>query len=133
MSDVKDSARTLMACAEELNGLSSGMLTVEKELAQIEVEMTVWVEDQQVAMWDRAQNEDGYKLPPEAVRLAIAHRTFEAEKYQRYLTLRAARNRAKQRITDLREIVAAHRSIVSAAKTELEATEGPQPAWSGSS
>ena len=131
MSDVKDSARTLMACAEELNGLSGGLLTVEKELAQIEIDMTVWVEDQQAAMWERAQTEDDYKLPPEAIRLAIAHRTFDPEKYQRYLTLRAARNRAKQRIGDLREVVAAHRSIVSAAKTELEASEGPQPAWSG--
>lgn len=129
--DFKEAGRALHACAEELNGLSNGLMTVEKTLAEIEIEMTVWVEDQQAAMWERAQTEDDYKLPPEAIRLAIAHRTFDPEKYQRYLTLRAARNRAKQRITDLREVVAAHRSIVAAARTELDASSGPQPAWSG--
>lgn len=125
-----DSARTLMSCSEELNGLSNGLLTVEKELASLELELTVWVEDWEAAAWERSQTEGDFKLPPERIRLALAHRSFPPEKYQRYLTLRAARNRAKQRIADLREVVAAHRSIVSAAKTELEASEGPQPAWS---
>jgi hypothetical protein len=48
-----------------------------------------------------------------------------------YRALLRRRQKAKQRLTDLREIVAAQRSIVSAAKTEMEASEGPQPAWSG--
>jgi hypothetical protein len=131
VTEVMQSAQTLMRCAEELNGLSTGLLRVEQTLASLELELTVWVEDQQAAMWERAQTDEDYKLPPEAVRLAIAHRTFDQDKYHRFLTLKAARSRAKQRISDLREIVAAHRSIVSAAKTELEASEGPQPAWSG--
>jgi hypothetical protein len=66
------------------------------------------------------------------VREALAHRAMDKQLYARYRACKRARTRAKQRLTDLREIVAAQRSIVSAAKSEQEASEGPQPAWSGS-
>lgn len=125
-----ESAEALMAAARELDELSKDLLRVEKELAALEVGLTQWEEDTHASMWEKHM-EDGEKLPSESIRLALAHRSYDAVGYQRYLTLKAARNRAEHRIRDLREIVAAHRSIVSAAKTELEATEGPQPAWSG--
>lgn len=125
-----ESAQALMDAANELDGLSKELLGVERQLAQIEVDLTQWEEDTHASMWTKHMD-DGDKLPAEAIRLALAHRSFDQVRYQRYLTLKAARNRAKARINDLREIVAAHRSIVSAAKTEMEATEGPQPAWSG--
>jgi len=53
----------------------------------------------------------------------------DADLSLRYRGLIRRRQKAKQRLNDLREIVAAQRSIVSAAKTEMEATEGPQPQW----
>jgi hypothetical protein len=123
-----ESAETLIRCARELDDLSRSLLTIEKELAALEVRMTVWEEDTHAAMWQKHM-EDGDKLPPETIRIALAHQSFPAVDRQRLLTLKAARGRAKARISDLREIVAAHRSIVSAEKAELEASEGPQPAW----
>lgn len=122
-----ESANALMAAARDLDELSRFLLKVEQELAPIEVELHEWEEATHASAWELHMG--GEKLPSEAVRLAMAHRSFDREKYQRYLTLKAQRARGKQRIADLREIVAAHRSIVSAEKTELEATEGPQPMW----
>lgn len=126
-----ESAQALMNAAAELDKLSKFLLAVEMDLADLEVEISEWEEATHTSLWEKHMD-DGDKLPAEAIRLALAHQTFDREKYRRYLTLKAQRSRGKARISDLREIVAAHRSIVSAAKTELEATEGPQPAWSGS-
>ena len=123
-----ESAEALMDAARELDDLSKKLLGTESELAVVETKLRDWEELTQASMWDSHAN-DGDKLPPEAIRLAIAHRSFDRDEYRKYLVLKARRNRDKQRIADLREIVAAHRSIVSAAKTELEATEGPQPQW----
>ena len=127
-----ESANALMAAARELDELSKGLLKVEQELAPIEVELHEWEEATHASAWELHVGDDAMKLPSEAIRLAQAHRSFDRVKYQRFLTLKAQRARGKQRIADLREIVAAHRSIVSAEKTELEATEGPQPAWTPS-
>ena len=129
MSDVTDASRTLLQKARELDDLSKRLDEIEIELGPLEAELTEWVEDYQAECW-RAHVEDEAKLPSEAIRLSIANRSFDREKYQRILVLRAGRSRRRRRISDLKEIVDAQRSIVSALKTELEASEGPQPAWS---
>lgn len=130
MTDIAEASRALMDAAKELDGLSRKLVEIERELAPIELDLTAFVEDFKVALWQK-HVDDGEKHPPEETRNALAHRAFETDRYHRALALRAARARAKGRLSDLREIVAAQRSIVSAAKTELEATEGPQPQWSG--
>lgn len=123
-----ESAQILMDNARELDKLSRHLLKVEQDLADLEIEISEWEEATHTSLWEKHMD-DGEKLPAEAIRLALAHQTFDREKYRRYLTLKAQRARGKARISDLREIVAAHRSLVSAAKTELEASEGPQPQW----
>jgi hypothetical protein len=131
MSDIVEASRRLMAAADELDDLSKKLVEIERRLAPIELALTEFVEDFKVALWTK-HIDDGEKHPPEETRAALAHRAFDRDRYHEALALRSARARAKGRLSDLREIVAAQRSIVSAAKTELEASEGPQPQWSGS-
>lgn len=130
MTDIALAARVLMDAAEELDRVSKTLVEVERDLAPMEAELTVHVEDFIVGLW-QAHIDRGEKHPPEETRKALAHRAFDRDRYHAILAMRASRGRAKGRLSDLREIVAAQRSIVSAAKTELEATEGPQPQWSG--
>jgi hypothetical protein len=131
MSDVIDASRTLLQTARELDELSKRLLKDELELEQLEIDVAEHVENYHAACWQEHVDSGGdIKLPSEAIRTALAHRSFDRDRYRRYLALRAGRTRRKQRIGDLKEIVAAQRSIVSALKTELEASEGPQPQWS---
>lgn len=130
MTDITLAARVLMDAADELDRVSKKLMEIEDELAPLEAELVEHVENFMVALWtDHIEREA--KHPPEKTRDALAHRAFNRDRYYQILTLRASRGRQKARLSDLREIVAAQRSIVSAAKTELEATEGPQPQWSG--
>jgi predicted translin family RNA/ssDNA-binding protein len=112
MSDVIDASRTLLLKARELDDLSKKLDEIEIALGPLEAELTEWVEDFHAGCWT-AHIEQEAKLPSESIRLSLAHRR-------------------KRRISDLKEIVDAQRSIVSALKTEMEASEGPQPAWSPS-
>lgn len=126
-----ESARILMDTAAELDALSKELVQTEVVLADLEDAYQDFIEGYEAALWEDSLEEDGPKFPPERVRLALAHKAIDRGAYNRYRIAKRARVRSKQRLSDLREIVAAHRSIVSAAKTELEATEGPQPSWSG--
>jgi hypothetical protein len=130
MTDIATASRVLMDAADELNRVSLRLVDVERDLSPLEAELTEFVEDFIVGLW-AAHIDRGEKHPPEKTREALAHRAFDRDSYHKILTLRASRGRAKARLSDLREVVAAQRSIVSAAKTEVEATEGPQPQWSG--
>jgi hypothetical protein len=129
MSDIADASRTLMVKARELDDLSNHLTGVEKELGPLEAQLTLHEEGFEAACWDRHVKDDE-KLPPQKTREALARRAFDSDRYSRILALRAARTLCKRRIGDLKEIVDAQRSIVSALKLELEASEGPQPQWS---
>ena len=130
MTDIATAARVLIASADELNTVSLRLIEIEEELAPLEAVLQQHIEDFVVGLWTD-HIDRGEKHPPEKTREALAHRAFDRDRYHTILTLRASRGRQKARLSDLREIVAAQRSIVSAAKTEMEATEGPQPQWSG--
>jgi hypothetical protein len=130
MTDIGTAARVLMDAADELNRVSLRLVEVEEALAPLEADLLQHIEDFTVGLWT-GHVDRGEKHPPQETRSALAHRAFDRDRYHKILTLRAARVRHKARLHDLREVVAAQRSIVSAAKTEIEATEGPQPQWSG--
>ena len=132
MSDLIDSSRRLIAATTELDQISKALIEVEKEIEWQEPQIEDAIEEYLVALADQCEDEDK-RLPPEDVRKARAGRSVNAELRMNYRRNIAVRRRCKSRLADLREIVAAHRSIVSAAKEELSATAGPQPAWSGSS
>jgi septal ring factor EnvC (AmiA/AmiB activator) len=132
MTDIATAMRVLMDSADELDRISKQLVETEGQLAPLEADLTTFVQDFTVALW-LAHIDREEKHPPEKTREALAHRAFNRDKYHQILTLRASRGRSKARLSDLREIVAAQRSIVSAAKTEIDALEsGPQPQWSGS-
>lgn len=128
---VIESAQKLMDAVEQLDAISKELVATEIVLEELEDEYDDYIENFEAVLWEESLEEDGPKFPAERVRLALAHRKIDKGMYARYRSARRARTRAKQRLSDLREVVAAHRSIVSAAKTELEASEGPQPSWSG--
>lgn len=129
MSDIVHASGRLIDAAKELDQVSKDLAIVEENLEPLEIQFTQHVEDFIAGLWD-AHIEHGDKHPPLETREALAHRMFERDRYRYLLSLRASRRRLKSRLSDLREIVAAQRSIVSAAKTELEATEGPKPQFS---
>jgi chromosome segregation ATPase len=130
VSDLIDSSLALMAAARELDQISKALVQTEKGIEVLEPLVEDFIESFIAGLWEDAQ-EEGARMPPEDVRKALAWKALDADLKAKYRAHLATRRRAKSRLSDLREIVAAHRSIVSAAKTELEASEGPQPAWTG--
>lgn len=126
-----ESATELMRKVGELDGLSKKLYDeIAPLLAQVEFEFEWHVIDFKTALAEEyAESEK--RMPAEDVRTAMAVKAYGRDGYRTLLAARSQRARTKARLSDLQEVVAAHRSIVSAAKTELEATEGPQPAWTG--
>jgi hypothetical protein len=121
---IQEAAARLIAAAEELDRVSKELVRTEFALEQVESEVEDFSEAFVANLWDEHIEREA-KFPPEPVREALAHRAMDKQLYARYRACKRARTRAKQRLTDLREIVAA--------QTEIEATESaPQPAWSGS-
>ena len=125
-----ESAEELLKKVRELDELSKQLNAVMETLGRIEFQFEWHVVDYKTALaQEYAESEK--RLPAEDIRTAMAVRAFGRDAYRDLLSARSQRARIKARLTDLNEIVAAHRSIVSAAKIELEASEGPQPQWSG--
>lgn len=128
---IQEASARLIEAAEELDKRSKELVAIERDLEIAEPMFEDSVETFIADLWDECVR-DEKKFPPQDVRNALAVKAMDQALRLNYRTLLRRRQKAKQRLTDLREIVAAQRSIVSAAKTELEATEGPQPAWSPS-
>jgi septal ring factor EnvC (AmiA/AmiB activator) len=126
---IQEAAARLIEAADELDKRSKELVQIERDLETAEPLYEDSIETFIADLWDECIR-DEKKYPPQDVRNAMAAKAMDAALRLNYRTLIRRRQKAKQRLTDLREIVAAQRSIVSAAKTELEATEGPQPSWS---
>jgi hypothetical protein len=129
VATVIESATALIFNARELDNVSKALVEVEKAIEVLEPQVEDFLESFIANLYDECQDK-GERLPPEDVRKALANKALPSELKAQYRAHLATRRRCKSRLADLREIVAAHRSIVSAAKTELEASEGPQPQWS---
>ena len=128
MSIVVDASLSLIAKANELDAISKALVTVENRLEILEPQYEDSIEAYVAELWETCLQEER-KFPPQDVRTAMAKKAVPQDLKDEYRTLIRRRAKTKARLSDLREIVAAQRSIVSAAKTELEASEGPQPAW----
>lgn len=107
--------------ADELDSLSRALHKSERDLEPVEREYRAFVDDFEVGLWKQHQD-DGAKLPSEALRVKLAERQMDPALLGRYVGLVMARRRAEKRIRDLRASVDAQRSILSALKSELEAT-----------
>jgi hypothetical protein len=128
VSDIATSSTALMNAAKELDEVSKALIAVEQAIEIQEPQVEDKLEAFYAVLWED-QEERERKMPPADVRERLAWRALDEDLKQAYRRNLAVRRRCKSRLADLREIVAAHRSIVSAAKTEMEATEGPQPHW----
>ena len=120
MTTPADAMAALDAYAAELDQRSRELTQVERDLEPVELEYTAFVDDFEVGLW--TAHENGGKLPPEAMRLKLAHRAMAPELLGRHAGLVAARGRLMKRIGVLKAMTDAQRSILSALKTELEAT-----------
>lgn len=127
---IHEASQRLITAVSELDEISKALVQIENAIEVAEPVYEDAVESFIADLWDECIR-DEKKFPPKDVRDALAVKAINQGVRHDYRALLRRRQKAKQRLTDLREIVAAQRSIVSAAKTEMEASEGPQPAWSG--
>lgn len=128
---IAEASARLIRAASELDEISKALVQTEGAIEELEPLYQQWIEDFIAGLWDESVEEEK-KFPPQDVRNAMAVKAMDPDLRRDYRACIRRRQKTKQRLTDLREIVAAQRSIVSAAKTEVEASEGPQPAWSPS-
>lgn len=112
----------LDALATELGTVSNALAQVERDLEPVEREFRAFVDDYEIGLYEKSINEDGFKLPAEALRQKLAVRAMPPELYGRRTALVHSRDRATRRIATLKVEIDAQRSILSALKEELAAT-----------
>jgi hypothetical protein len=122
MSDVLTARTRLSELANDLGDLSGMLARVSRDLEPVEEQYRAFVDDFEVGLLLRSEDEDGYKLPSESLRIKLAHRKMDPALLGRYMGLTKSRERLQQRIRDLKAEIEAQRSILSALKVEMEAT-----------
>lgn len=131
MSDPASAMKVLSEYATELDTLSKNLTDLERSLEPVENEVRVFTDDFELGLYTRSTEDDGFRLPSEALREKLARRAMPPDLYGRHAALLASRDRMLKRIGHLKLLVEAQRSILSALKSEAEASRGPQPQWSG--
>jgi phosphoenolpyruvate-protein kinase (PTS system EI component) len=111
----------LTEISNELLTLSQALQQVEKRLEPLERSYEEDFADFEAGMFKRYEDGEG-KWPGEETRERLYRRTMPQESRQELMRLQAARKRAEKRISSLKAAADAQRSILSALKTELEAT-----------
>lgn len=107
--------------ARDLGRLSDQLAQVERNLEPVDVDYHRFIDDFDTGLWFKHVNE-GDKLPAEALRHKLALREIDPELLGKYIGLTNSRKRLVDRIRSLRAEIEAQRSILSALKTEVEAT-----------
>jgi hypothetical protein len=106
--------------ARELDQLSKRLSQVETELEPVALQYEEWMGAYEEGLWDH--HIAGAKLPPEALRTRMAHRAMPPELLGAHTHLVNERRRLEKRISSLKAVVDAQRSLVSALRAELEAS-----------
>jgi hypothetical protein len=122
MTDVIDARSKLNDLAGSLDRWSRALAQTSRDLEPVEEEYRTFVDDFEIGLLTKSEDEEGYKLPSASLRLKLAHKAMNPELLGRYMGLTKARERQLQRIRDLSREIDAYRSLVSAAKAELDAT-----------
>ena len=115
MSDAQQALDRLDAHAAELEQLSGLLIKVQRELEPVEAEYQEFVDSFEIGMYNRML-ESGDRLPSEALRLKLARHDMPPELLGRREGLCRKRERLVSRIADLKAVVSAERSILSALK-----------------
>jgi len=110
----------------KLDTLAAGLDTLSKELGDAERLRAVaedayedFIDSYVAGLYEASENK---RLPGEDVRRSLAHKAMPPELLGQYRTLTRRAERLRRRISDVKTQVDAHRSILSALKTELEAS-----------
>ena len=99
---------------------SAALLKVSQQLEVADVEYQAFVDNYEVGLYLKSEEEGGRKLPSEAMRLKLARREMAPDLLGARDGLARKRDRIKQRIADLKSEIEAERSILSALKSEME-------------
>lgn len=125
MSTPVEAMDKLDQLASELDLRSRELAGVERALEPAEVSYQSFVDDFEVGLWKEYEDSEyKTKLPPEPMRLKLAHKAMDPAVLGRYVGLVNSRKRLEKRIGALKTAVDAQRSILSALKSELEAGGG---------
>lgn len=122
-ADVVTVRGILSARADELDRLSKSLAQVCRDLEPVENQYRAFVDDHELGLLKRSEDDPNYRLPSAALRLKLAHKAIDTALLGRYMALVSSRARLQQRIRDLKAEVEAQRSILSALKVEMEATQ----------
>ena len=109
-----DARAKLGAQAEELSLRSGELARVSRELEPVEKTYREFVDDFEIGLWKRHEDEEGFKLPPAAMRVKLAHKAMDPALLGRYVGLSHSRGRLVQRIRDLKVEIEAQRSTIQA-------------------
>ncbi len=120
-ADIGSVLRKLDDYASELDGCSRKLAEAESELEPLNATYEEAMDDYEAGCWERYEDEDA-KLPPQHMREVLARRSIKPEIRSERATLLSKRKRLEKRIRTLSDLVDAQRSILSALKSELEAT-----------
>ncbi len=120
-ADLGSVLSTLDSYARELDGCSQKLAKVEDELEPLNGIYEEAMDDAEASFWERHEDE-GDKLPPQHMREVLARRSISPEIRSKRALLLSKRKRLEKRIRTLADLVDAQRSILSALKSEMEAT-----------
>lgn len=120
VSDVIEARQALSRIVCDLSKCSLDLADVSRKLAATEAEYRSFVDDFELGLLSRSEDEEGYRLPSASLRLKMAHKAMDPALLGRYMGLSESRDRLKQRISDLKHEADSQRSILSALKVEAE-------------
>jgi len=123
MSEAVEQRHALTAIAGELDDLCSRLAQVQRDLEPVEREYEQFVANFELGLWRKAESGEIKRLPGEALRLKMAHLEMPAELLGRREGLRQSEKRLIKRISTLKAAADARRSVLSALKVEMEATQ----------
>ena len=123
MSTPAEALARLDGHAAELDDLSKRLAGVQRQLEDSDRTYQDFVDDYETGLYLKSKDpgvDDGPKLPSDAMRKLLARRAMDPELLGRRDGLIHKRDRLKQRIGDLKEVIQAERSVLSALKVEAE-------------
>lgn len=121
MATAQEALERLDEIVRELDQRSKELHGVEVSLEPVEIAYQAFVDDFEIGLWTRHED-DGAKLPAEKLRVKLAHKQMDPALLGRYVGLVNSRKRLEKRIGALKTQADAQRSILSALKTEVEAS-----------
>ena len=123
MSEAVEARHTLDKYRSELDNLSRDLAELARKFEPVQQAVTDFCDEHELGLYQRSIDEDDFKLPSEKLRHKLAMRALDPALYGRFVAMEASMGRMRGRIGDLKVLVEAQRSVLSALKSEQEATQ----------